>query len=157
MSELIIPSYLGLIISYIYSLLISFFLLKYFQNMEKTNKFIFCVSVLHLSFFFLMPVVFQVSITSEENRAISYNKGLFQKIILISNITNQVINKFIYPIIIIYMKSGYLSKKYKLFKITIMQFKDYAIPYIGLVIILILYIPLRDTLNDIYGNISNIF
>ena len=49
-----IPFLLGIIISYIYSLLASFFMILYFRNKKRTNFFVKLITTFHLSFLFFM-------------------------------------------------------------------------------------------------------
>ena len=102
--------YVGLPIVFFYSLLISFFLLTYFLNFKKTNKFLFIIGVIHLSSLFVMPIMCTTLILLPANDLfIDYNDRAYRFIINVISYTNHVLNKLIYPLLEIYYSSGYIS------------------------------------------------
>ena len=67
-----------------------------------------------------------------------YNEKAYSFIIEIISYTNHVLNKFIYPIIEIYLTSGYISARYKFLHISlkecIINLNAYWLTVIGLII-----------------------
>jgi hypothetical protein len=115
--------YVGLPISFAYSLVISFFVLYYFIDMKKTNKFLFIIGIIHLSSLFLMPIMCftLVLLPTGDVPVIDYNDLVYRRIINIISYTNHVLNKLVYPMVKIYCSSGYLSIFHKIFHISIKQ------------------------------------
>ena len=72
--------------------------------------------------------------------------------IKIINLTNHALNKIIYPLFVIYYKSGYISFIRKFANITVSDliYELYAYPFI--ILIAIIYFPLKDELMSIYHN-----
>ena len=93
--------YIGLPFSFAYSLIISFFLLKYFQDSKKTNTLLFIIGVIHLSSLFLMPIMCftLVLLPTGDVPVIDYNDLAYRRIINISAYTNHVLNKLVYPMV----------------------------------------------------------
>ena len=115
--------YVGLPISFAYSLVISFFVLYYFIDMKKTNKFLFIIGIIHLSSLFLMPIMCftLVLLPTGDVPVIDYNDLVYRRIINIISYTNHVLNKLVYPMVKIYCSSGYLSIFHKIFHISLKQ------------------------------------
>ena len=131
--------YVGLPVAFFYSLLTSYFLLSYFQDKKKTNMFLFCIGVLHLSSLFIMPVLcFTIVLLPTNDLFFEYNEKAYSFIIEAISYTNHVLNKFIYPIIEIYLTSGYISARYKFLHISlkewILNLNAYWLTVIGLII-----------------------
>ena len=99
------------IIGYVYSFFISLFYLNYYRNKKYTNCFLFLLNVLHLSLIFCMPIIAYVTLTNEEAlKPIKESKMCFLAIKII-NMTNHVLNKLFYPLVVVYYQSGYMSIK----------------------------------------------
>ena len=115
--------YVGLPISFAYSLVISFFVLYYFLDMNKTNKFLFIIGIVHLSSLFLMPIMcFTLVLLPTRNvPVVDYNDLVYRRIINIISYTNHVLNKLVYPMVKIYCSSGYISIFHKIFHISLKE------------------------------------
>ena len=142
------PIYILLPVAYSYSYLISFLFLKYFRNKSKTNIIIFYISIFHLSFLFFLPGVF-IFINWDKNN--EYKK-IFLKIIDIFSYINHSLNKFLYPIIIIYCSSGYITNIYRLFCISIKDLILQLYAFWGGILLLILFIFKGNFLMNIYND-----
>ena len=140
------------IIGYIYSFLIAFFFLNYYRNRKYMNCLIFLINVLHLSLIFFFPIIAYITLTREETLKAVKDSDKCLLTIKIINITNHVLNKLIYPLIVIYYKSGYISFLNRFTHVTFSDvfYELYAYPFI--LIIVIIYFPLREQLMDIYYN-----
>ena len=68
------------------------------------------------------------------------------------NLTNHALNKFIYPLFVVYYKSGYISFKNKFANITLSDLCYELYAYLFIVLIAIIYFPLKDELMSIYHN-----
>ena len=140
------------IIGYVYSLIISFFFLNYYRNSKYTNCFIFLINVLHMSLIFFMPILAYITLTNEKSLFfIKESDKCFQTIKYI-NMANHVFNKLLYPLMVVYYRSGYISLKYKFTHISLSDlfYELYAYPFI--IIIVIIYFPLKEELLSIYHN-----
>ena len=154
--------YVGLPISFAYSLVISFFLLYYFLNMNKTNKFLFIIGVVHLSSLFLMPIMcFTLVLLPTGNvPVVEYNDVAYRRIINIISYTNHVLNKLVYPMVKIYCSSGYISKFHKIFHISL---KELFLDLLGIwysILLIILYFFFRKFYDNTFQfllNYLNIF
>jgi hypothetical protein len=140
------------IIGYVYSFFISLFYLNYYRNKKYTNCFLFLLNVLHLSLIFCMPIIAYVTLTNEEAlKPIKESKMCFLAIKII-NMTNHVLNKLFYPLVVVYYQSGYMSIKNIFTHITFSDifWELYAYPFI--IIILIIYFPLKEEIMSVYQN-----
>ena len=148
--------YIGLPIAFLYSLVISFFLLYYFLDFKKTNKFLFTIGVIHLSSLFLMPIMCLTLVLLPENTLfIDYNDRVYRLIINIISYTNHVLNKLVYPFIEIYCSSGYITKFYKLFRLSI---KQWIIDLFGIwysILLIILYFFFRNFYDNTFEFLLN--
>ena len=114
--------YIGLPIAFAYSLAISFFVLYYFTNWKKTNKFFFFLGIIHLSSLFIMPMICCTLVLLPANDLfIDYNDKVYRGIIDGISWANHILNKIIYPICIIYSTSGYVTSCYRFCRLTIKQ------------------------------------
>ena len=140
------------IVGYVYSLIISFFFLNYYRNKKYSNCFLFTINVLHMSLIFFMPILAYITLTTEESLFYIKEGDKCYQTIKYINMVNQVLNKLIYPLIVVYYRSGYMTIKNKFTHISISDliFELYAYPFI--IIILIIYFPLKDELMAIYHN-----
>ena len=140
------------IIGYIYSFLIAFFFLNYYRNRKYMNCFIFLLNVLHLSLIFFFPLIAYITLTREKSLEPVKDDNKCFLTIKIINIANHVLNKLIYPLIVIYCKSGYITFLNKFTHVTFSDvfYELYAYPFI--IIILIIYFPLKDQLLEIYND-----
>ena len=114
--------YIGLPVAFLYSLIISYILLSYFQNKEKTNMLLFYIGVIHLSSLFIMPMMcMTIVLLPTEDYFFQYNEKVYSYIIDTISYVNHALNKIVYPIIKMYCQSGYISTTYKFINIS---FKD---------------------------------
>ena len=152
--------YIGLPFSFAYSLIISFFLLKYFQDSKKTNTLLFIIGVIHLSSLFLMPIMCcTLVLLPVDEPFIEYNDLVYRRIIKIITYSNHVLNKLIYPMIEIYCSSGYISFFKKLFCCSIKQLLVDLFNFwysIALMIIYLLFKNFYDNTFDFLLNYLNI-
>ena len=140
------------IIGSVYSFIISFFFLNYFRNNKFSNCFIFIINVLHMTLIFLMPILVYMTITTEKSLFyIKESDKCFQMIKYI-NMVNQALNKLIYPLMVVYYRSGFLTLKNKFTNITFSDVFYELYAYIFIIIIAIIYFPLKEELMDIYHN-----
>ncbi len=135
--------YVGLPIAVLYSLIASYLLLSYFQNKKKTNMFLFCIGVLHLSSLFIMPLLcFTIIFLPTKDIFLQYNEKVYTYIIDIISFANHALNKIIYPIIKIYCQSGYISSIYKFMHFSlkdwILELNSFWLSLIGIIISFIL-------------------
>jgi len=148
--------YVGLPIVFIYSLIISFFLLYYFLNLRITNKFLFIIGVIHLSSLFVMPIMcFTLVLLPVNNLFIDYNDKTYRLIINIISYTNHVLNKLVYPFIEIYCSSGYISTFNKLCHLSI---KQWIIDLFGIwytIILIILYFCFKKFYDNYFEFLLN--
>jgi len=115
--------YIGLPVAFLYSLIISYILLSYFQNKEKTNMLLFYIGVIHLSSLFIMPMMcMTIVLLPTEDYFFQYNEKVYSYIIDTISYVNHALNKIVYPIIKMYCQSGYISTTYKFINIS---FKDW--------------------------------
>ena len=140
------------VIGYVYSFLISFFFLNYYRNKKLGNCFIFIINVIHLSLLFFLPIIAYITLTKEKSFAALKDSKKCYLVIKIINITNHALNKIIYPLFVIYYKSGYISFTQKIANITVSDliYELYAYPFI--ILIAIIYFPLKDELMSLYHN-----
>ena len=141
-----------LVIGYVYSFIISFFFLNYYRNRKYGNCFIFIINVIHLSLLFFLPIIAYITITKEKSFAALKDSKKCYLVIKIINLTNHALNKIIYPLFVIYYRSGYISFIRKFSNITVSDliYELYAYPFI--IIIAIIYFPLKEELMSIYHN-----
>ena len=148
--------YVGLPVVFLYSLVISFFLLYYFLNLQKTNKFLFIIGVIHLSSLFSMPIMSCTLVLLPANVLfIDYNDKVYRLIINIISFTNHVLNKLIYPFIEIYCSSGYISAFNKLCHLSI---KQWIIDLFGIwytILLLILYFFFKNFYDNYFDFLLN--
>ena len=140
------------VIGYVYSFLISFFFLNYYRSKKLGNCFIFIINVIHLSLLFFLPIIAYITLTKEKSFAALKDSKKCYLVIKIINITNHALNKIIYPLFVIYYKSGYISFTQKIANITVSDliYELYAYPFI--ILIAIIYFPLKDELMSLYHN-----
>ena len=148
--------YVGLPVAFFYSLVTSFFLLYYFLNLKKTNKFLFIIGVIHLSSLFLMPIMCCTLVLLPVNDLfIDYNDKTYRLIINIISYSNHVLNKLVYPFIEIYCSSGYISIFKKLFCLSI---KQWIIDLFGIwysIILIILYFFFKNFYDNTFEFLLN--
>ena len=148
--------YVGLPIAFLYNLVVFFFLLYYFLNFKKTNKFLFVVGVIHLSSLLLMPIMCCTLVILQINDLfIDYNDRAYRLIINIISYTNHVLNKLVYPFIEIYYSSGYISIFYKLFNLSI---KQWIIDLFGIwytILLIILYFFFKNFYDNTFEFLLN--
>ena len=142
MAKLFIHYYVGIPISFLYSLILSFLVLYYFLNKEKTNILLFIIGVIHLGALFLLPMLcFVLVLLPTGDTILEFNEPFYQLTIDIISYANHILNKLIYPIVVAYSSSGYISiyKKllYRSLKDWIFDFLDSWIGLIGAIIIAI--------------------
>ena len=137
---------------YVYSFFISFFFLNYYRSRKYGNCFIFIINVIHLSLLFFLPIIAYITLTKEKSFAALKDSKKCYLVIKIINLTNHALNKIIYPLFVIYYKSGYISFIRKFANITVSDliYELYAYPFI--ILIAIIYFPLKDELMSIYHN-----
>ena len=141
--------YVGLPIAILYSLFASYLLLSYFQNKKKTNMFLFCIGVLHLSSLFIMPLLcFTIIYLPTKEIFLQYNEKVYSYVIDIISYVNHALNKLIYPIIKIYCQSGYISAKYKFTHISLKDWLLELNAFWLLLIGLIVYVILKQTSEE---------
>ena len=148
----LIHYYVGLPVGFLYSLIISYLLLGYFQNKEKTNMLLFCIGVLHLSFLFLMPIMcLTIVLLPLEGIFFQYNEKSYSYIIEIITYVNHALNKLIYPIIKVYCQSGYISAKYKFRSLS---FCDWLLEFFDLWYFIIVFIvtAILKLISEKYAN-----
>ena len=140
MADLFIHYYVGIPISFLYSLILSFLVLSYFLNKEKTNILLFIIGVIHLGALFLMPMLCLVLVLlPTKDTILEFNEPFYQLTIDIISYANHILNKLIYPMVVAYCSSGYISiyKKllYRSLKDWIFDFSDSWIGLIGAIIV----------------------
>ena len=138
------------IIGYIYSFIISFIFLNYYRNKKYSNCFIFLINVLHMSLIFFVPILAYMTLTTEDSLFFIKDDENCFFVIKIINIANQALNKLIYPLLVVYYRSGYMNLKNRFTHISISDliFELYAYPFI--LIIVIIFFPLKAELMSIY-------
>ena len=139
-------------IGYVYSFVISLVFLNYYRNKKYTNCFIFLINVFHLSLIFFLPIIAYITLTREKSFAAIKDSNKCYLVIKIINLTNHALNKFIYPLFVVYYKSGYISFKNKFANITLSDLCYELYAYLFIVLIAIIYFPLKDELMSIYHN-----
>ena len=140
------------IIGYVYSFFISLFFLNYYRNRKFTNCFIFLLNVLHMSLIFFMPILVYITLTTEKSLFFIKDGDKCFLSIKIINMVNQALNKLIYPLFVVYYKSGYISLKNRFTHISCYDlcYELYAYPFI--LIVVILFFPLKEELMSVYNN-----
>ena len=140
------------IIGYVYSFFISLFFLNYYRNRKFTNCFVFLLNVLHMSLIFFMPILVYITLTTEKSLFFIKDDDKCFLAIKIINMVNQALNKLIYPLFVVYYKSGYISFKNRFTHISLSDvfYELYAYPFI--LIVVIIFFPLKNELMSIYNN-----
>lgn len=151
MAKIKIPFLPGILINYIYSLIISFSIIMYFRKKEKTNIFIILITSFHLSFLFFMPTLAFMS-CDPQNCAIEVKLDIIIKIIEIISYINYFLSFIFYPLTEIYIKSGYFSLINIYIKVSILDYIFKYSIYPGIIIIAIIYIIFKDFILSFYNN-----
>ena len=140
------------IVGYIYSFLISLVFISYYRNRKYSNCLIFFINVIHMSLIFFLPIISYISLSNYKVFVLIKDGAKCFTTIKIINMVNQVLNKLIYPLIVVYYQSGYCTLFNKITHLTFSDFfwELYAYPFI--VIIIIIYFPLKEELLSIYHN-----
>ena len=145
------------IIGYVYSFILSFFFLNYYRNKKFCNCFVFFINVLHMSVVFFMPILAYMTLTTEDSLFFVKDGDKCYKTIKYINMANHALNKFIYPLMIIYIRSGYFSflNKFSHLSFSDVCYELYA--YVFIIIVLIIYLPFKEELMGIYHNDSILY
>ena len=103
-----------------------------------------------MSLIFFVPILAYITLTTEDSLFFVKDEESCFMAIKIINMANQVLNKLIYPLFVVYYRSGYMSLKNKFTHISLSDliYELYAYPFI--LIILIIFFPLKDELMSIY-------
>ena len=140
------------IIGYIYSFIISLIFISYYRNRKYSNCFLFFINVLHMSLIFFLPIISYISLSNEKLFVlIKDGEKCFQTIKMI-NMVNQVLNKLFYPLVVVYYQSGFVTLKNKITNLTFSDFFWELYAYAFIIVILILYFPLKEELLSVYHN-----
>lgn len=143
-----------MIISYIYSILISFFIIKYFRKKERTNFFVKLITTFHLSlFFFIAPLALISSIPEKFSNSIEVNSDATKRLIEIISYINYFLSYILYPLIEIYIKSGYFSLCNILRKVSLKVYIFKYSKFLMIIIVPIIYIIFKDYLIYFYKNV----
>ena len=136
-----------MIISYIYSILISFFIIKYFRKKERTNFFVKLITTFHLSlFFFIAPLALISSDPEYYSKLIEENSDATKALIEIISYINYFFSYILYPLTEIYIKSGYFSLCNILGKVSIKVYLCKYSKFLIIIIVPIIYIIFKDYL-----------
>ena len=73
------------------------------------------------------------------------------------NIANHALNKFIYPLMIVYIRSGFFSVKDKFSHLSFSDVCYELYAYVFIIIVLIIYFPFKEELMVIYHNYSILY
>ena len=147
-----IPFLLSIIISYIYSLLASFLIIRYFRNKKRTNFFVKLITTIHFSFLFFMSELAYMSIEDPQESLSEIDLDKINKLIEIISWINYFFSFILYPLTEIYIKSGYFSW-FNIYKnVSIMDYLlKYSI-YPLTIIIVIIYLIFKDYWIYFYDN-----
>ena len=149
-----IPFLLSIIISYIYSLLTSFLIIRYFRNKKRTNFFVKLITTIHFSFLFFMSELAYMSIEDPQESLSEIDLDKINKLIEIISWINYFFSFILYPLTEIYIKSGYFSwfNIYKNVSIKVYLLNYSIIPLT--IIVVIIYLIFKDYLIYFYDNIA---
>ena len=145
------------IIGYIYSFILAFFFLNYYRNKKFCSCKVFWINVVHTSLVFFMPILAYMTLTTEDSLFFVKDSKKCYKMIKYINIANHALNKFIYPLMIVYIRSGFFSFKDKFSHLSFSDVCYELYAYVFIIIILIIYFPFKDELLSIYHDDGILF
>ena len=145
------------IIGYIYSFILAFFFLNYYRNKKFCSCKVFWINVVHTSLVFFMPILAYMTLTTEDSLFFVKDSKKCYKMIKYINIANHALNKFIYPLMIVYIRSGFFSFKDKFSHLSFSDVCYELYAYVFIIIILIIYFPFKNELLSIYHDDGILF
>ena len=145
------------IIGYIYSFILAFFFLNYYRNKKFCSCKVFWINVVHTSLVFFMPILAYMTLTTEDSLFFVKDSKKCYKMIKYINIANHALNKFIYPLMIVYIRSGFFSFKDKFSHLSFSDVCYELYAYVFIIIVLIIYFPFKDELLSIYHDDGILF
>ena len=145
------------IIGYIYSFILAFFFLNYYRNKKFCGCKVFWINVVHTSLVFFMPILAYMTLTTEDSLFFVKDSKKCYKMIKYINIANHALNKFIYPLMIVYIRSGFFSFKDKFSHLSFSDVCYELYAYVFIIIILIIYFPFKNELLSIYHDDGILF
>jgi hypothetical protein len=98
-----------------------------------------------------------MTITTEDSLFFVKDSKICYKMIKYINIANHALNKFIYPLMIVYIRSGFFSFKDKFSHLSFSDVCYELYAYVFIIIILIIYFPFKNELLSIYHDDGILF